>query len=81
MSPAMAGLVETSSNLASVKPQPADSATAAAGGGAAGKATYSVIVSTRSSIPAALAAERGRVAAVAKLAGAAIEQPPDYAGW
>lgn len=73
MSPALEGLVETSNNVASVKPQR---------GGPPGSACYGVVVSTRSSLPAALAAERERIAAVARLAGArGVEQPPDYAGW
>jgi hypothetical protein len=59
-----------SNNLASVKPSQ----------GPGGATTYSVIVTTRSSIPSALAAERARVAALARLAGAGVEQPPDYAG-
>jgi len=71
MSPAMAGLVETSNNVASVKPL-------ATSGSAA---EYAVVVSTRSSIPAALATERHRIAAVGRMAGARVEQPPDYAGW
>jgi dipeptidase D len=72
MSPAMAGLVETSNNVASVKPPAAPPAS--------GPVDYTVVVSTRSSIPAALADERLRIAAVAKMAGAAVHQPPDYAG-
>lgn len=71
MSPAMPGLVETSNNLASIKLLPPTDS---------GKASYSIIVTTRSSLPPALANERSRIAAVAKLAGAKVEQPADYAG-
>jgi hypothetical protein len=60
-----------SNNLASVKPSRASPG---------GATDYAVVVTTRSSLPAALAAERGRVAALARLAGAEVEQPPDYAG-
>ena len=70
MSPAMAGLVETSNNVASVKPE-GDTSSAAA---------YAIIVTTRSSLPAAIAEQRRRIAAVAALAGASVSQPPDYAG-
>lgn len=77
MSAAMPGLVETSSNLASVRP----AASGTGGSGSSGTASYEVVVSSRSSIPSALAAERARVAAVARLAGAKVEQPADYPGW
>ena len=42
---------------------------------------YTVIETTRSSLPAALAAERARIAAVARMAGAEVAQPADYPGW
>lgn len=71
LSPAMEGLVETSNNVASIKPGIASD----------GKASYSIIVTTRSSFPAALAVERRRIAALARMAGAKVEQPADYAGW
>lgn len=63
--------METSNNLASVKPA----------GHEAGRAVYSVVNTTRSSLPAALAAERARIAAVARMAGAEVVQPQDYPGW
>lgn len=68
MSPAMEGLVETSNNLASIKPHPSE------------EGAYQVVVTTRSSLPASIATERRKVAALAALAGASVQQPPDYAG-
>ncbi|KAI8466904.1 MAG: aminoacyl-histidine dipeptidase [Monoraphidium minutum] len=71
MSHALPGMVETSTNLASVKPV----------GSEGGHASYQVINTTRSAIPAALATERARIAALAALAGAEVVQPADYPGW
>lgn len=63
--------METSTNLASVKPA----------GSSGGRAAYSIINTTRSSIPAALTAERSRIAALARMAGAEVHQPGTYPGW
>lgn len=71
MSPVLPGLVETSTNLASVKLVSRKG----------GVAVYRIINMTRSSLPAALAAERARIAAIGRMAGALVEQPPDYRGW
>lgn len=59
-------LVETSNNVA-------------VAGGEPGQLT--VLCSTRSSTASALAAVRRRLAALGRLAGAAVEQPPGYPGW
>lgn len=61
------GLVETSNNLASVA-QLDDG-------------TYQTVQTTRSSIAAALAGQRSRIARLAKLAGAKVNQNDAYPGW
>jgi dipeptidase D len=66
MSLEIPGLVETSDNVA----------TAAVEGG-----KLSVLVSTRSSVASALAALRGKVRAVATLAGADASEQDGYPGW
>eukprot|EP00208_Stichococcus_sp_RCC1054_P000030 CAMPEP_0206143220 /NCGR_PEP_ID=MMETSP1473-20131121/19682_1 /ASSEMBLY_ACC=CAM_ASM_001109 /TAXON_ID=1461547 /ORGANISM="Stichococcus sp, Strain RCC1054" /LENGTH=503 /DNA_ID=CAMNT_0053538521 /DNA_START=190 /DNA_END=1701 /DNA_ORIENTATION=- len=68
MSHAVEGLVETSNNLASIKPVPEDK-------------TYSIVLTTRSSITPALQAQRDRIAAVAKLGGGKCIQNDFYPGW
>lgn len=60
------GLVETSSNLAAVHTD---------------EAAVKVLISVRSSIKSALVALRGRVNAIAELAGASIEENEAYPGW
>ena len=60
------GLVETSDNVATVTVE-------------GGK--LSVLVSTRSSVASALAALRGKVRAVAALAGADVSEEDGYPGW
>jgi hypothetical protein len=62
-----AGLVETSNNLASVAPLDD------------GK-TYQIVQTTRSSIGAALTAQRKRIARLGRLAGADVNQNDAYPG-
>jgi hypothetical protein len=66
-----AGLVETSTNLASVTPVT----------DTPGDTTFLVTTSTRSSLPSALEEVRQRIAAAAAAAGAAVDLQPAYAGW
>ncbi len=66
MSPDIPGLVETSTNVATVS---VDGDTLVIG------------TSSRSSVASALRATQRRIAAIAGLAGAAIEQDPGYPGW
>lgn len=70
MSQDMEGLVETSTNLASVEP---------AGGGKNG--ALALLLSSRSSVDSALRATRQRIKAAAELAGAGSEEPRGYPGW
>ncbi|CAK0786449.1 hypothetical protein CVIRNUC_009662 [Coccomyxa viridis] len=66
------GLVETSSNLASVKPEgPEGSAPSA----------YKVNCSTRSSLLPALEQVRDSIARLSRLVGASVEQDTAYPGW
>jgi hypothetical protein len=65
------GLVETSTNLASVTPVT----------DTPGDTTFLVTTSTRSSLPSALEEVRARIAAAAQAAGAAVDLQPAYAGW
>jgi dipeptidase D len=62
----IAGLVESSTNLAAVRVE----------GGA-----FIVLMSTRSSIAQALEALRGRIEAIANLAGAEVKHANAYPGW
>jgi dipeptidase D len=66
MHPEIAGLVETSTNLAIVRCE---------------KARAQVICSSRSSVASALAAVRQGIRAVSELAGARIVQTGGYPGW
>ncbi|HPW18559.1 MAG TPA: aminoacyl-histidine dipeptidase [Candidatus Aminicenantes bacterium] len=66
MHPEIAGLVETSTNLAIVK---------------TGKKDFSVLCSTRSSAASALEATRGVIRSVCALAGAKAELEDGYPGW
>jgi len=66
MHPEIAGLVETSSNLAVVRCE---------------KAQAQVICSSRSSVASALAAVRQSIKALSELAGARIIQEGGYPGW
>jgi dipeptidase D len=66
MHPEIAGLVETSTNLAIVK---------------TGKKELSVLCSTRSSVASALEATRGIITSVCALAGAEAELEDGYPGW
>ncbi len=59
-------LVETSTNLATIKTE---------------NEIVEVGTSTRSSITSALEAERGTIRSIATLAGASIKQNPPYPGW
>ena len=61
------GLVETSNNLASVAPLD-------------GSGTHQIVQTTRSSISAALTAQRNRIARLGKLAGAKVTQNDAYPG-
>jgi dipeptidase D len=60
------GLVETSTNLATVKPAGDE---------------LSIKMSTRSSVDSALEAVRGRIHSAALLAGARVEEEDSYPGW
>jgi len=60
------GLVETSTNLATVKPQ---------------EGSLTVGMSSRSSVASALEALRRRIRAAATLAGATVEEHDGYPGW
>jgi dipeptidase D len=66
MSQDIPGLVETSTNLASVEP---------------GDGSLAILLSTRSSVDSALRATRQRIRAAADLAGAAVEESRGYPGW
>ena len=66
MHPEIAGLVETSTNLAIVK---------------TGRKELSVLCSTRSSVASALEATRGAIGSVCALAGATAEFHNGYPGW
>lgn len=66
MSREIADLVETSNNVAVAEERPGE---------------LTVLCSTRSSTASALAAVRRRLAALGRLAGAAVEQRPGYPGW
>jgi dipeptidase D len=66
MSRDLAGLVETSTNLARVRTE---------------NGAVSVLCSTRSSVASALEALRDRIRAVATLSGAHVEHKPAYPGW
>jgi len=59
--------VETSNNLASVAP-------------AEDGASYSIVLTTRSSLGAALAAQRDAIARLGRLAGATVNQAAAYPG-
>jgi dipeptidase D len=66
MHPEIAGLTETSTNLAIVKTD---------------KKAFSVLCSTRSSVASALEATRGVIGSVCSLAGAKVELHDGYPGW
>jgi dipeptidase D len=66
MSPHIPGLVETSTNLAVVRTD---------------EDHLTVLTNTRSSVASELQALRGRIRAIAHLAGADIEQDQAYPGW
>ena len=66
MSNDIPGLVETSTNLATVKQQ---------------EGYLAVGLSSRSSVASALTALRQRIRAIAGLAGATVEEQPGYPGW
>jgi dipeptidase D len=66
MSQDIPGLVETSTNLASVEPR---------------NGSLSILCSTRSSVDSALRTTRQRIRAAADLAGAAVEENRGYPGW
>mmetsp|Transcript_28255 Transcript_28255/g.90384 ORF Transcript_28255/g.90384 Transcript_28255/m.90384 type:complete len:538 (-) Transcript_28255:1754-3367(-) len=68
MSAAMADLVETSNNLASVRIE-------------ADEDTAKILLNTRSSVPEALEAARDRLEAVINLAGGRFERGVAYPGW
>ena len=59
-------LVETSTNLATVRP---------------GESTYEISLSSRSSVASALTALRHKIRAIAGLAGASVEEGDGYPGW
>lgn len=66
MSREIADLVETSNNVAVAEERPGE---------------LTLLCSTRSSTASALAAVRRRLAALGRLAGAAVDQRPGYPGW
>ncbi|HNW58337.1 MAG TPA: aminoacyl-histidine dipeptidase [bacterium] len=66
MSRSMKGLVETSNNVAAIKSSGAKAV---------------ILCSSRSSNMAALRATRNKLAAIAAMAGAKVEQPEGYPGW
>lgn len=66
------GLVETSNNLAAVKPSPSNSDN---------EVTYNITCSTRSSLTHAMEVQRARIAAIAGLCGARVNQDKAYPGW
>lgn len=66
MSNDIPGLVETSSNLAAVK---------------AGDGTFTVLTSSRSSVASGMDRIRGKIEAVATLAGAEVEHHDGYPAW
>ncbi|CAL5222920.1 g5353 [Coccomyxa viridis] len=66
------GLVETSTNLASVKPDSTDNSAPGA---------YKINCSTRSSLSPALEHVRDSIARLSRLVGATIEQDTAYPGW
>ncbi|DBA78247.1 TPA: hypothetical protein ACH3X2_008201 [Trebouxia sp. C0005] len=68
---AVPGLVETSNNLAAVKPSTAGDL----------EATYTITCSTRSSLSHAMEVQRARIAAIAGLCGATVAQDKAYPGW
>lgn len=65
--PVLSGLVETSNNLAAVKPE-------------ADGASYKIVMSSRSSIGSALQSQRDVIARVARVVGAGIAQDNAYPG-
>ena len=67
------GLVETSSNLASVRPSGAEAPT--------GQVAYRIQCSTRSSLMPALERTRGAIRRIGGLCDANIEQDEAYPGW
>ena len=60
------GLVETSTNLATLQ---------------AGDSAYQILLSNRSSVGSALTALRQKIRATAALAGASVEEGDGYPGW
>lgn len=71
---AVPGLVETSTNLASIKPQPG-------GSDVDGQAVFAVQCSTRSSLMPALEQVRSSIGRIGRLCGAEVEQEDAYPGW
>lgn len=65
------GLVETSNNLAAVKPSSSTDS----------EAKYTIIMSTRSSLTHAMEVQRARIAALSGLCGATVAQDKAYPGW
>ncbi|KAL3141936.1 hypothetical protein ABBQ32_004586 [Trebouxia sp. C0010 RCD-2024] len=68
---AVPGLVETSNNLAAVKPSSSTDS----------EAKYTIIMSTRSSLTHAMEVQRARIAALSGLCGATVAQDKAYPGW
>ena len=78
---AVAGLVETSTNLASVAPEFGKQGGEGDGGSKAELSAFRISCSTRSSLMPALEAARRSIARVARGAGARVEQGEAYPGW
>lgn len=72
-----AGLVETSTNLASVRAHAANNTS----GPVANHTTYTIVCCTRSSLMPALETVRQRIAKLARLCGAGISLDKAYPGW
>lgn len=76
---AVQGLVETSTNLASIKP--VDASAAAGSASVISKASFAVQCSTRSTLMPALEQVRSTIARIGRLCGADVEQDDAYPGW
>lgn len=74
---AVPGLVETSTNLASVRAHAANNTS----GPVANHTTYTIVCCTRSSLMPALETVRQRIAKLARLCGAGISLDKAYPGW
>lgn len=67
------GMVETSNNIASIKPLPVE--------GDPRAVDFAIMCSTRSSVPGAIESVRGDFRSLAKLCGSTVEGNKPYPGW